>query len=95
MGLSIETEEGLSHLERLAPVSGFAKPHLPLAIAARTMRIDSQKMSFEMATSAAQTAQSNLQVLSFANGVFVKELVDGFVGGDEWQAIGQFEALLA
>ncbi len=59
------------------------------------MGINGQQASRKMTAGPADLAQSQLQILGFENGVRGQEIMDGGVGRDKGQPVGQFETLLA
>ena len=72
----------------------FVASHLTLAVAGESVRIDDEQFSAEVATGAAQLAQGPLEVLCFGGAVGLAQVVNGGVGGDERQAVGEFKAFL-
>jgi len=59
------------------------------------MRVDGQETAEQVTACAADSAQGDLKTLGLSNCVAIEQLVDGLIGGDKGQAVGQFEALLA
>ncbi len=68
--------------------------HVALAEAAYAMRIDGQDPALEIARSEAHLAQGQLQAFAVDHGSGREQLVDGRIGGKEWQAIGQLKDVL-
>jgi hypothetical protein len=93
-GVTIQQEKGLSHFGGFLLGTEAVPAPLALAVAGHAVRVQSQESAGEMSSRAAQFAQGDLQWLGFWDGVALQEVVDGQVGGDEGQAVGQFKALL-
>lgn len=91
----IQTEEALGHLfGSLAGVEAIPA-RLAFGEAFDAMRIDGEKARREMAAGAADLAEGNLQALRIGDAMSGEHLVDGGIGGNKGQAVGQFEAFLA
>ena len=58
------------------------------------MRIDGEKAPREMAAGAADLAESKLQALRIGDAMNGEQFVDGDIGGNKGQAIGEFETFL-
>ena len=95
MGIGIESEKGLADPERPGFLALAVSPHVPLAIAADTMRIDRQKFANEIPRGPADASQGNLQSLGVSHRVGTEQLVDGQIAGHERQPVGQLESSLA
>lgn len=91
----IQTEEALGHLFGSFTGVEAMPARLAFGEAFDAMRIDGEKARREMATGAADLAESNLQALRIGDAVSCEQLVDGCIGGNERQAVGKFEAFLA
>lgn len=96
-GVGIQGEEGLGAFAGPAFffVIGTMATHLSLAVAGNAVGIDRQEAPGEMAPGPAHQAQGDLKFLGLGDGVGVEQIVNGAVGGDVGQAVGQFEAFLA
>ncbi len=92
--MTIQQEKGLGHFGGFFFRTEAVSAHLALAEAGHAVRVQRQQSTGEMASGAAQFTQSDLEVLGLLNGVTGQELVDGHVGGNEGQAVGQLETLL-
>ena len=58
------------------------------------MRIDGENLSPKMARSCCKRTQGHLQALAIEYGTSREKPVDGHIGGEERQAIGQLEDVL-
>ena len=67
---------------------------MALAEAAYAMRIDGENPSLKMARGAAQLAQGDLQALAVEDGSGREKVVDGHIGGEEREAVGQLKDVL-
>ena len=65
--------------------------HVVLAEAAYAMRIDGQDPALKIARSEVHLAQGQLQAFAVDHASGREQLVDGHIGGKEWQAIGQLK----
>jgi hypothetical protein len=92
--MAVQQEEGLSHFGRFLLGTEAVSAHLALAVAGHPMGIQRQKGAGEMSSGTAQLAQGNLGLLGVLEGMAVQEVVNGRVGRNEGQAVGQFEAFL-
>lgn len=68
--------------------------HLAFAVAGESVWINDEQLAVEVATGAAQLSQGPLEVLRFGGAVGGAQVVDGCVGGDERQAVGEFKPFL-
>ena len=68
--------------------------HLAFGITRHAVGIECQQPAAEMAVSPAQLAQGDLQQPRLPDGVACEQFVNGGVGGNKWQSVGQFEAFL-
>lgn len=68
--------------------------HLPFGVAGHAVRVHRQKFAAKMTSRPAQLAQGDLHFPSFQDGMTVQQIMDGGVGGNKGQAVGQLEALL-
>ena len=68
--------------------------HLALGIAGHAVRVQGQQLAAKMMAGPAQLTQSDLQLLSFRYGMAVQQSMDGLVGGNKGQAVGQLESFL-
>ena len=92
--VGVQQEEGLSHFGGFGIPAGFDATHLPFGVAPEPMGIDGQHPAQVMTAGSAQLAQGDLQSLGLSHGMGVKELMNGLIGRDERQAVGQFETFL-
>jgi len=92
--LTIQQEKGLSHFRWFLFGLETVPAHLAFAVAGQAVGIQGQESAREMVSSAAQFAQGDLEFLGLLDGMTVQELVDGHVGGDKGQAVGQFKTFL-
>ena len=69
MGVGIESEKGLADPERPGFLVLAVSPHVPLAIAADAMRIDSQKFANVISRGSADASQGDLQSLGVVHRV--------------------------
>ncbi len=92
--MAIQQEKGLGHFGWLFLGTEAVPTHLALAVADHPVGVQRQEGPSEMSSRAAQFAQGNLQLLSLLDGMTGQEVVDGRVGGNERQAVGQFETFL-
>ena len=93
-GLDVETEEGLSGFEGLGLVLVLSPDHLALGIAAQPVGVDGQQISLEVSAGASDLTEGDLELLGLGDGVGVEQVVDGLVGGDEGESVGEFEPFL-
>lgn len=68
--------------------------HLAFGATFNPMRINAEQMALEMAAGAADFTQRHLQGLGLGHGVAPEHLMNGKIGGDERQSVGEFKALL-
>jgi hypothetical protein len=59
------------------------------------VRVQRQELAAEVAAGAAQLPPGDLELLGLGHGVRLPEVVDDLIGGQEGQAVGQFQALVA
>lgn len=67
---------------------------MAFAVAFNAVRIESEDVALEVAEGRAEFAEGELEGLGFADGMSVKEVVNGGIGGDKVEAIGDFETVL-
>ena len=68
--------------------------HQPLAVADGAVGIDRQKFPGEVVTCPPESAQRQLELGAVQDTPRIEQCMDGSIGRDEGQAIGEFEALL-
>jgi hypothetical protein len=95
MGLSVEAEEGLSHLDGGMVQVLLLSDHLAFAVGVESMRIDGEQFGLKMAEGASDLAEGELELLSLQNGMRLEQVMNGLIGGDKGQTVGQFKAPLA
>lgn len=89
LGVGSERQEGLMNLDGRGAGVLLAAGPAAFAVAAHTMGVDEEDLAGVVAGGPAQQAQGALEPLGLCHGVRPQQLVDGQVGGDERQAIGQ------
>jgi len=92
--VTIQQEEGLGHFGWFFFGAKAVPAHLAFAVAGHAVRVQGQEGADEMASGAAQFAQGDLQLLGLLDRVTVQQVVDGQVGGNEGQAVGQLKTFL-
>ncbi len=92
--MTIQQEKGLGHFGWLGFGVEAVSAHLTLAVTGHAVRIQRQESAIEMTSGAAQFAQGDLQLLSLLDSVAGQKVVDGHIGGNEGEAVGQFKTLL-
>ena len=93
-GVTIQQEKGLGHFGWFLFGAEAVSAHLALAVAGHAVRVHRQERAGEVSSGAAQFTQRDLQLLSLLDGVTGQEVVDGQVGGNEGQAVGQLKTFL-
>jgi len=93
-GIRIQNKKSLSHFTGFVIFVLAAPDHLPFAIRLDPVRINGQHFAQKMAKGAANFAQCNLQALRFGHRMAVEKKMNGAIGGDKGQPIGQFKSFL-
>ena len=93
-GVTIEQEEGLGHFGGFLFGAETVSAHLALAVAGHAVGVQRQERAGKMSSRAAQFTQRDLHLLGLLDGVTSQEVVDGQVGGNEGQAVGQLKTFL-
>jgi hypothetical protein len=95
MGFGVESEKDLGCFDGTRRLERDLSAHLAFAPRAHAMRINGQEVALIMTAGTADFSQGDLKGLGLGDGVPFEHLMDGLIGGDKRQAVGQFEALLA
>ena len=69
--------------------------HVALGITGQAVRVQRQELAVKVAAGAAKLAQGDLELLGLRHRVSLQQVVDGAIGGEERQPVGQFKALVA
>jgi hypothetical protein len=93
-GVTIQQEKGLGHFGWFFFGAETVPAHLALAVAGDAVRVQGQERAGEMSAGPAQFAQGDLQLLGLVAVVTLEQVMDGRVGGDKGQAIGQLKPFL-
>ena len=89
VGLGVEAERGLEGVGRFGDGFKAAQAQVALAVAGQPLGFQGQQLPLEVMGSAAQSAQSELQLLGLGGGVGGQQLVDGRVVGDKGEGVGE------
>jgi len=95
MGFGVEREKDLGCFDGTRRLERDLAAHLAFAPRAHAMRVNGQEVALIMTAGTADFSQGDLKGLGLGDGVPFEHLMDGLIGGDKRQAVGQFEALLA
>jgi len=95
MGVRVQTEKGLSDLDRFFVGFGGVPRRLAPAVAVQAVRVDGQQVPLEMAPGTAQETEADLQLLGLLDGVVIEQVMEGRVAGQKGETIDQLEASLA
>jgi hypothetical protein len=88
----IQEEEGLDLLGGRLRGAGTTLQHVPFGVTDQAVRIQCQDLAREMAAGPAQLAQAHLEFLGLLDRVGFQQVMQGAIGGQPRQAIGQFKA---
>lgn len=92
LGVSIQQPKRLRNLDGLLGGIVRVSTHVPFAVAAHPMRIESQDFSPEIPARTPQFGQHDLQGQRIGNGVFGQERMNRAVTGNKRQSRRQFKS---
>ena len=91
-GFGIQQEESLSLFGSRLAGAGTPLDHVAFGVAEQPVRIQGQHLAGEVATGPAQLAQTDLELLGLLDGVGFQQVMQGSIGGQPRQAVGQLKA---
>jgi hypothetical protein len=92
--IGVEAKEGLRDFTSGLSIIIFMARHLAFAEAGKAVGINDKQLAFEVTTGAAQFSQGPLEIQCFGNAPGGAQVVDGGVGSNERQAVGEFKSFL-
>ena len=95
MGFGVESEKDLGCFDGTRRLERDLSAQLTFAPGAHAVGINGQEVALIMTAGAADFSQGNLKGFGLGDRVPFEHLMDGLVGGNERQAVGQLKTLLA
>ncbi len=93
-GFAVEKKKALPHFRGLFLAAEAVAAHLTFGVASHAVGIKSQQPAAKMFSRSPQLAQSDLQMPGLLDGASFEQIVDGGIGGDKGQSIGELKTLL-
>ena len=94
-GGGVQQEEDLRLFGRGLADGGAALDQVAFGVADQAVRVQRQNLAREVAAGPAQFAQGDLELLRLLDGMGGQQVMEGAVGGQPRQAVGQLKALVA